>query len=148
MLIYNIFAKPLFAQSSSTVSITGRQMLIQDQGNVIVSRGNSRVVDDKKNFVIADEMIYDKSASKISAKGNVSVITSSGTVRSDIAVFDAQLNTITLDTRRKRPQAYVDYEGKKGYYVADKMIFFNHRYKRILMQGNVDGKIYVEDEGR
>ncbi|MDR2709189.1 MAG: hypothetical protein LBC07_04360 [Elusimicrobiota bacterium] len=123
-------------------------MVVADQGEVVISRGNSQAVDNQKNMVQAQEMIYDKKKGQVSAFGNVVVITTSGTIKSDNAVFDSTLNTVVMKTDKKRPSAYLIYDRQKGNYTADTMTFFNYQYKIILMQGNVRAKIFVEQQDK
>jgi lipopolysaccharide assembly outer membrane protein LptD (OstA) len=140
-----VFSFVFAQQQKQTVVITGSKMYVKDSGNLILSQGKSKAVDGE-NIVKADEMAYNKKTALISAQGNVEIITSSGTIYSDNAVFDSKLNTVIMKKDKKRPSADIMYDGKKGYYQADKMTFFNYEKKKILMEGNVSGKIQMEDK--
>ncbi|MDR1951917.1 MAG: hypothetical protein LBQ37_00180 [Elusimicrobiota bacterium] len=120
-------------------------MFIQKGGNFIISKGNSKAVDSDKNVIVSDEMSYDKNTSIISALGNVVITTSSGTIRSDNAVFNSTTNILIMRKDEKRPEADVIYEGRKGFYSADKITFYNYENKRIVLEGDVRGKIQMED---
>ncbi|MDR3253546.1 MAG: hypothetical protein LBT07_01100 [Endomicrobium sp.] len=83
----------------------------------------------------------------LSAYNCVEVITSSGTIYSDNAVFDKRTFGVTFKKDDKRPVADILYDGRKGIYEADEMIFYNSdNNKKIIMNGSVTGKIEMEDK--
>ncbi len=95
----------------------------------------------------AKEIYLDKNLETLSAYKDVEVITSSGTIYSDNAVFDKKTDSVVMVKDEKRPTADVIYDGRKGYYEADKMIFHNSDdNKKIIMNGNVTGIIEMEDK--
>lgn len=95
----------------------------------------------------AEEIYLDKNLEKLSAYKEVEVITSSGSIYSDNAVFDKKNESIEMEKDEKRPVADVFYDGRKGLYEADKMIFYNaDDKKKIVMKGSVTGKIEMEDK--
>ncbi|MDR2772665.1 MAG: hypothetical protein LBB93_04275 [Elusimicrobiota bacterium] len=130
----------------AAITITGSQIYARNKGEYIVSRGNSKAVDSDKNVIRSEIMTYDKNKSAVSAFGNVVIVTSSGTIRSDNAVYDTDSKILIMRKDKKRPEADVIYEGRKGFYRADKITFYNYDKKRILLEGDVSGKIQMEDK--
>jgi len=97
----------------------------------------------------AKEVLIDRNIETLSAYKNVEIMTSSGTIYSDNAVFDKKAFTLTAVKENKRPAADVLYDGKKGFYEADEMVFYNSKDdKKIVMNGSVKGKIQMEDKTR
>lgn len=95
----------------------------------------------------AQEIYIDRNLETLSAYKDVEVITSSGTIFSDNAVFDKKNDSIVMEKDSKRPVADVMYDGRKGIYEADKMIFYNaDDNKKIVMTGDVVGTIEMEDK--
>jgi lipopolysaccharide assembly outer membrane protein LptD (OstA) len=95
----------------------------------------------------AKEVELDKNLETLSAYKDVEIITTSGTIVSDNAVFDKKSSSIVTVKDEKRPVADVYYDGRKGLYEADKMIFYNSdKNKKIVMNGSVTGKIEMEDK--
>jgi lipopolysaccharide export system protein LptA len=95
----------------------------------------------------AKEIYLDKNLEMLSAYKDVEIITSSGTIVSDNAVFYKKTSSVVTVKDKKRPVADVYYDGRKGLYEADKMTFYNSDdNKKILMNGKVTGKIEMEDE--
>jgi lipopolysaccharide assembly outer membrane protein LptD (OstA) len=83
----------------------------------------------------------------LSARGEVEIITSSGTIYSDNAVFDKKSSSLLAVKELKRPAADVIYDGRKGFYEADEMVFYNSAdNKKIVMSGSVKGKMHMEDK--
>jgi lipopolysaccharide export system protein LptA len=94
----------------------------------------------------AKEVSIDKNLETLSAYKDVEIITSSGTIYSDNAVFDKKTSSLKAVKENKRPLADVIYDGRKGRYTADEMIFYNSKDdKKIEMKGRVKGKIQMED---
>jgi lipopolysaccharide export system protein LptA len=100
-------------------------------------------------IIWADEMQFDKNGKSIKAYGDVFVVTSSGTISSDNAAFDQKTSSVVFKKDKKRPVAEVKYEGRKQFYEANKIIFYdndnNNDVKKIFMEGDVKGKIEMED---
>jgi len=97
-------------------------------------------------IIWAEEMQFDKNGENIEAYGDVFVVTSSGTIRSDNATFDQKTCGAIFKKDKKRPVAEVGYEGRKQLYEANKIIFYdNNDVKKIFMEGEVKGKIEMED---
>jgi lipopolysaccharide export system protein LptA len=97
-------------------------------------------------IIWAEEMQFDKNGENIKTYGDVFVVTSSGTIRSDNATFDQKTSGAVFKKDKKRPVAEVRYEGRKQFYEANKMIFYdNNDVKKIFMEGDVKGKIEMED---
>jgi lipopolysaccharide export system protein LptA len=95
----------------------------------------------------AAEIYVDRSIETLSAYKDVRVVTSSGTIYSDNAVFYKKDGSVVMEKEQKRPLADVVYDGRKGVYEADKMVFYNSdENKKILMSGKVSGKIEMEDK--
>ena len=95
----------------------------------------------------AKEAVIDRNIETLSAYKDVEIITSSGTIYSDNAVFDKKTFSLTAVKENKRPVADVIYDGKKGLYEADEMIFYNSKNdKKIVMNGGVKGRIQTEDK--
>lgn len=95
----------------------------------------------------AEEIYLDRKHETLSAYKNVEVVTSSGSIYSDNAVFNKKNDSIEMKKDKKRPTADVVYDGRKGLYEADTMIFYNaDDKKKIVMKGNVTGKIEMEDK--
>jgi len=94
----------------------------------------------------AKEIYLDKNIETLSAYKNVEIITASGTITSDNAVFDKKTYSVFMEKDQKRPVADVYYDGRNGIYEADAMTFYNaDDKKKIVMNGNVSGKIEMED---
>jgi lipopolysaccharide export system protein LptA len=94
----------------------------------------------------AKEIQFDKSGENIKANGDVVVVSSSGTIRSDNALFDKKTSGAVFGKGEIRPVAEFTYKGKKQVYNADKIILYdNEGYKKILMEGDVKGKIEMKD---
>lgn len=103
--------------------------------------------DSDKLELNAKEVRIDKNLETLSAYKDVEIITSSGTIYSDNAVFDKKTSGLTAVKENKRPVADVTYDGRKGLYEADKMIFYNSKdEKKIVMNGSVKAKIQTEDK--
>ncbi|MDR1244790.1 MAG: hypothetical protein LBJ98_02290, partial [Endomicrobium sp.] len=97
-------------------------------------------------IIWAEEMQFDKNGENIKTYGDVFVVTSSGTIRSDNATFDQKTSEAVFKKDKKRPVAEVKYEGRKQFYEANKIIFYdNNDVKKIFMEGDVKGKIEMED---
>ena len=95
----------------------------------------------------AENINLDKNVETLSAYDNVEVVTTSGTIYSDNAVFDKKTLSVVMVKDKKRPIADVLYDGRKGLYEADKMTFFNaDDKKKIVMTGDVTAKIQMEDK--
>jgi lipopolysaccharide export system protein LptA len=95
----------------------------------------------------AREIYVDKKRETLSAYNDVKVITSSGTIYSDNAVFSRETLGVVFKKDKKRPIADVFYDGKKGIYEADEMIFYNSDCsKKIIMNGSVVGKIEMKEK--
>lgn len=95
----------------------------------------------------AKEIYLDKNLETLSAYDNVEVITTSGTITSDNAVFDKKDYSVLMVKDKKRPVADVYYDGRRGLYESDKMIFHNSDInKKIIMNGHVTGTIEMDDE--
>ncbi|MDR3256969.1 MAG: hypothetical protein LBT18_04940 [Endomicrobium sp.] len=211
------FVEISFANAiSGKTIVTGNKLEVRNGGNVIISKGNSKAIDDV-NVITADKMTYNKKSSNLSASSNVKllsktqdnepleaygefaqycindekgkiwgyntvvkyfmqtstlplilnaqeiyvdrkqtalsaysnveVITSSGTIYSDNAVFDKKTLSVVFRKDKKRPIADVLYESRKGLYEADEIVFYNSDdNKKIVMNGSVKGKIEMEDK--
>jgi lipopolysaccharide export system protein LptA len=99
-----------------------------------------------KMEVNSKELLIDRNLETLSAYKDVEIVTSSGTIYSDNAVFDKKTSSLKAVKEKKRPLADVIYDGRKGRYVADEMIFYNSKDdKKIAMTGNVKGKIEMND---
>jgi lipopolysaccharide assembly outer membrane protein LptD (OstA) len=99
-------------------------------------------------IIWAEEMQFDKNSENIKAYGDVFVVTSSGTVRSDNATFDQKTSVAVFKKDKKKPIAEVTYKSKKQLYEANKIIFYDtdtNDVKKIFMKGDVKGKIEMED---
>jgi lipopolysaccharide assembly outer membrane protein LptD (OstA) len=97
-------------------------------------------------IICAEELQFDKSGENIKAYGDVFVVTSSGTIRSDNALFDQRTSVAVFEKDKTRPVAEVRYEGRIQLYEANKMIFYdNNGVKKIFMEGDVKGKVEMED---
>ncbi|MDR1942427.1 MAG: hypothetical protein LBQ47_08890 [Endomicrobium sp.] len=95
----------------------------------------------------AKEMRINKNLETLNARGDVEIITSSGTIYSDNALFDKKTYSVLAVKEDKRPSADVLYDGKKGFYEADTMIFYNSADdKKIVMKGSVKGRMHMEDK--
>jgi lipopolysaccharide assembly outer membrane protein LptD (OstA) len=94
----------------------------------------------------AQEIYIDRNLETLNACDNVTIETSSGTVCSDNAVFNGKTLNAIFQKCKKRPIAWVSYNGK-GFYEADEMIFnIAGDNKKIIMNGAVVGKIEMEDK--
>jgi lipopolysaccharide export system protein LptA len=94
----------------------------------------------------AKEIQFDKGKESVKAYGDVLVVTSSGDIRSDKALFDQKTSGAVFEKDKTRPVAKVMYNGRKQIYEADKIIFYdNKEVKKIFMEGDVKGKIEMED---
>ena len=101
---------------------------------------------EKPLLLKAGEIYIDKNLETLSAYIDVEVITSSGVIYSDNAVFDKKSDRVIMEKDKKRPVADVIYDERKGLYEADTMIFYNaDDNKKIVMKGDVTGKIQMED---
>jgi lipopolysaccharide assembly outer membrane protein LptD (OstA) len=100
-----------------------------------------------KPFIIwAKEIKFDKNDKNIKAYGDVFIVTFSTTICSDNALFDQKISGVVLEKDKIRPVAEVVSEGRKQLYEADKMIFYDTSdVKKIFMEGNVKGKIEMEN---
>jgi lipopolysaccharide assembly outer membrane protein LptD (OstA) len=97
-------------------------------------------------IIWAEEMQFDKNVENIKAYGDVFVVTSSCTIRSDTATFDQKTSGAVFKKDKKRPVAEFRYESKKQFYEANKIIFYdNNDVKKIFLEGDVKGKIEMED---
>ncbi|MDR1696446.1 MAG: hypothetical protein LBR69_07480 [Endomicrobium sp.] len=95
----------------------------------------------------AMEIELNRNLETIDAYKNVEVITSSGVIYSDNALFEKKNEAVYFNKDKKRPVADVSYDGRKGLYEADKMTFYNSdKSKKIIMTGSVEAKIEMEDE--
>ncbi len=95
----------------------------------------------------AQEVYIDRHLETLSAYKDVEVITSSGSIFSDNAVYDKKTESVTMKKDIKRPLADVNYDGRNGIYEADTMIFCNsEKNKKIIMNGEVKGTVEMEDE--
>jgi len=95
----------------------------------------------------AKEIYIDRNVETLKAVSNVEIITASGTIYSDNALFNKKTSSVAALKENKRPAADIFYDGKKGYYEADEMIFYNSKEnKKIEMNGSVLGKIQMEDK--
>lgn len=217
LFVLCIFIVIFFADiiSGKTI-VSGDIMEVRDDGDIVISKGNSKAVNNV-NIITADQMTYNKKSSALSAYGNVKmvsetydgefiesygesaqhnlndengtfcgysavvkyfmkssksplilnarkisvdrkrevlsayncveVITLSGTIYSDNVVFDKKTLGVTFKKDDKRPVADILYDGRKGIYEADEMIFYNSDdNKKIIMSGSVTGKIEMEDK--
>jgi lipopolysaccharide assembly outer membrane protein LptD (OstA) len=99
-------------------------------------------------ILYADKVYIDKNMQILSAYDNVKVITSYGTIYSDNAIFDRKTFEVIFKKDKNRPIADVLYNGNKGIYEADKMVFdnFENNNKKIIMTGSVLGKIKMESK--
>ena len=101
---------------------------------------------EKPLMLNAEEIDLDKNLKKLYAHKNVEIITTSGTIVSDNAVFDKKTYSVVMIKDEKRPVADVYYDGRRGLYEADMMTFYNaDDKKKIIMTGQVTGKIEMED---
>jgi lipopolysaccharide export system protein LptA len=101
---------------------------------------------DKPLMLNAKEIKLDRNLETLSAYKNVEIITSSGTIVSDNAVFKKKASSVVVVKDEKRPVADVYYDGRNGLYEADTMTFYNAAdKKKIVMSGQVTGKIEMED---
>ncbi|MDR1662971.1 MAG: hypothetical protein LBR59_00985 [Endomicrobium sp.] len=97
-------------------------------------------------IILAEELQFDENEKNIKAFGDVFVVMSSGTVRSDNAMFDQETSVAVFKKDKKKPVAEVRYEDKKQLYEANKIIFYDDNYvKKIFMEGDVKGKIEIKD---
>ncbi|AKL97462.1 conserved exported protein of unknown function [Endomicrobium proavitum] len=98
----------------------------------------------------AQEIYFNGGLETLSAFKDVEIITSSGTIFSDKAVYNKKDDTITMEKdgeSLKRPTADIYYDGRKAFYEADKMIFHaSSDSKKIIMTGGVSGKMEMEDK--
>lgn len=98
----------------------------------------------------AGEIYFNGGLETLSAFKDVEIITSSGTITGDKAVYDKKSESITVDKSTagaKRPAADVYYDGRKGFYQADQMVLYHStESRRIIMTGNVTGTIEMEDK--
>jgi lipopolysaccharide assembly outer membrane protein LptD (OstA) len=97
-------------------------------------------------ILYAYEVHVDRNMQILSACNNVKVTTLYGTIYSDNAVFDKRTFEVIFKKDKNRPIADVLYDGKKGLYEADEMIFndFGNNNKKIVMNGSVSGKIKMK----
>jgi lipopolysaccharide export system protein LptA len=94
----------------------------------------------------AKEIQFDKSSENIKANGDVVVVSSSGTIHSDNALFDKKTSGAIFGKGKTRPVAEFIYKGKKQIYNADRIILYdNEDTKKVFMEGDVKGKIEMED---
>ncbi|MCL1972778.1 MAG: hypothetical protein FWG57_07320 [Endomicrobia bacterium] len=101
---------------------------------------------EKPLMLYAQEIDLDKNLEKLYAHKNVEIITTSGTIVSDNAVFDKKTYSVVMVKDEKRPVADVYYDNRRGLYEADTMTFYNaDDKKKIIMTGQVTGKIEMED---
>lgn len=109
---------------------------------------NYYMKDSKDPLVLdAQEIYIDRNMDTLSAFNEVKVITSSGIIYSDNAVYNKKDHSVLMQKDKKRPIADIVYDERKGLYEADKMIFYNSDdKKKIIMSGEVKGKIEMEDE--
>jgi lipopolysaccharide assembly outer membrane protein LptD (OstA) len=97
-------------------------------------------------IMLAKEIKFDKNGENIKAYGDVFIVTSSGTIRSDNVLFDQKISGAVFEKDKIRPVAEVVSEGRKQLYEANKMIFYDtDDGKKIFMEGNVKGKIEMEN---
>jgi len=95
----------------------------------------------------AREIVLNRNLETIDAYKNVEVITSSGVIYSDNALFEKKNEAVYFNKGEKRPVADVNYDGRKGVYEADKMTFYNSdKNKKIVMSGSVEAKIEMDDK--
>ena len=95
----------------------------------------------------AKKINLDRNLEMLSAYENVVIVTSSGTITADNAVFDKKTDSVLMVKDEKRPVADVAFDGRKGLYEADEMVFFNaDDKKKIVMTGTVTGVIEMEDK--
>ncbi|MDR3111727.1 MAG: hypothetical protein LBU55_00950 [Elusimicrobiota bacterium] len=94
----------------------------------------------------AKSIYVDKNNENAVAFKNVEVFTSSGAITSDNAFYFKKHSAVLFKKDAKRPIADVFYDGKKGKYEADAMVFYNlNNSKKIIMYGNIVGKIEMEN---
>lgn len=95
----------------------------------------------------AQEVYVDRHLETLSAYKDVEVITSSGSIFSDNAVYDKKTDSVIMKKDQKRPLADVEYDGRKGVYEADTMTFYNaEKNRKIIMNGDVKGTVEMEDK--
>jgi lipopolysaccharide export system protein LptA len=93
----------------------------------------------------AKKIQFDKNEVSIKAHSDVVVETSSGSIRSDNALFDQKTFSAIFKKDKKRPVAEFWNEDQNQTYTADKITFFNNNdNKKIFMEGDVKGKIKME----
>jgi lipopolysaccharide assembly outer membrane protein LptD (OstA) len=74
LLVVITFVVPSFASAvSSNVVVTGSVMEIKNMGDIVISKGNSKVVKNA-NSITSDMLVYDKKRSIIFAFGNVKLV--------------------------------------------------------------------------
>lgn len=101
----------------------------------------------KPLFLKAEEIEFDRNLETLSARHNVEIAASSGTIVSDNAVYDRKTASVVMVKDKRRPLADVYYDGRSGVYEADKMVFYNSATnKKIVMSGQVCGNVEMEDE--
>jgi lipopolysaccharide assembly outer membrane protein LptD (OstA) len=94
----------------------------------------------------AKEIQFDKGKGSVKAYGDVLVVTSLVSIRSDNALFDRKTYGAVFEKDKTRPVAEVTRDGGRQVYEADKIIFYDNKdVKKIFMKGNVKGKIEMED---
>jgi lipopolysaccharide assembly outer membrane protein LptD (OstA) len=93
----------------------------------------------------AREINVDINHKVLTAYDSVEAITPFGKIYSDKAIFDKKASEVIFKKCGKRPLANVFYNGQKGTYKADEIIFYNSdNNKKIIMNGFVVGEVEME----
>jgi lipopolysaccharide export system protein LptA len=139
-------------KNGETVKVTGSSAIYSTiTGGGKIWGANTSIEYSIKNSsspvtMYAKEIQFDKSSENIKANGDVIVVSSSGTIRSDNALFDKKTSGAIFGKGKTRPVAEFTYKGKKQVYNADRIILYdNEDAKKVFMEGDVKGKIEMKD---
>ncbi|MDR3244336.1 MAG: hypothetical protein LBT79_06255 [Elusimicrobiota bacterium] len=98
-------------------------------------------------FMNSKEIYFDENKNTLKALSDVEIITTSGTIYSDNAVFYRDNNSVIVRKDIKRPVADIIYDDKKGKFTSDIMLLEKKEdIGSIKMRGKVVGKIEMEEE--
>jgi lipopolysaccharide export system protein LptA len=127
----------VYDEKSETGKFFGKKVLIK----YLVKNSSQPVTLSAKKIVI------DRKKEIITAQTDVEIITSSGTIRSDNAVYIKKSNGLIFRKAEKRPTVNAIYEDKTGDYEADTIVLYNSSAaKKIVMSGSVVGKIKIGEK--
>ena len=95
-------------------------------------------------FMYANTIELNKNFESATAKDNVKIISSSGTITSDNAFLNRADNSLIMKKDKNKPTVDVKQDDKKAHFVADEISLFYDK-KTVQMKNNVEGKIIMED---